>query len=482
AWVVGGVALLVVASVAVAARLPSTFFPEIDESMERVYVRFAPGTSLTEASRRLDAMALMLREKLPPGCADLVLVNVGAPGKARSAMNSPNAGPHMGFIRVALAPPERRALSQREVADEMRRLLNQAAPGVDFLQWPGGLVASVFSNGYLAPVVVEVRGDSLEELAAQARQVAEVAREVPGVRDVMTSLELDYPEIRVSTDRPTAGQVGVSARGMAQATLEATLGNINAPAVWVDGGNGQSYYVVTAYDGEAITSPSELAQVPVRAVADGGTISLGSYGTVTRSLGPIAIERNALARSALVMMQTERRDVGSAAAELEQRLRDDPRTRGLSTHFVGQVDLMRTTFGGLGVAVALALALVFMIMAIQFRSLRLPFALLLTIPASLVGIVMALLAAGEGFSITALMGVLMVIGIAVSNGILLVDHARSVLQSGVPPIEAVVEAGRVRFTPIAMTSLATIAGLLPTALGLEHGAEANRPLALAVVG
>jgi multidrug efflux pump subunit AcrB len=181
-------------------------------------------------------------------------------------------------------------------------------------------------------------------------------------------------------------------------------------------------------------------------------------------------------------MQTERRDIGSAAAELENKLGTDPRTRNLKVDFVGQVELMRTTFGGLGLALGLAVMVVFMIMATQFKSLRLPFVMLFTIPVSLVGIVGALMAAGQGFSITALMGVLMVIGIAVSNGILLLDHANRELHNGMNAVDAMVDAARVRFTPIAMTSLATIFGLLPTALGLDEASASNRPLALAVVG
>jgi multidrug efflux pump subunit AcrB len=125
---------------------------------------------------------------------------------------------------------------------------------------------------------------------------------------------------------------------------------------------------------------------------------------------------------------------------------------------------------------------VFMIMASQFKSLRLPFVMLFTIPVSLVGIVLALMAAGQGFSITALMGILMVIGIAVSNGILLVDDANRRLGEGDEMGDAIVSAARSRFVPIAMTSLATVIGLIPTALGLDHGSEANQPLALAVVG
>jgi multidrug efflux pump subunit AcrB len=387
----------------------------------------------------------------------------------------------MGFIRVALVDPERRRLSQREIADKMRAILNRNYPGVELLQWPGGLVASVFSNGYLAPLVVEVGGDNLEELASQSRAVADVARTVPGIRDVYPSLQIDYPEVRVETDRTRAALVDVSARAAAQTTLEATLGNINTPSVWIDGSNGQSYYVVTSYDGRVVDDPNALARIPVR-IGEHGAVTLGAYATIWRSLGPIAIERNHLQRVAHVLMQTEGRDIGSAARELEDKLRADPRTRDVDFAFVGQVDLMRTTFSGLGLAVGLAIMVVFMIMASQFKSLRLPFIMLFTIPVSLLGIVLALVLGGQGFSVTALMGILMVVGIAVSNGILLIDDANRRFSEGIDKLEAVVDAARTRFIPIAMTSLATITGLLPTALGLEAGTESNRPLALAVVG
>jgi len=144
--------------------------------------------------------------------------------------------------------------------------------------------------------------------------------------------------------------------------------------------------------------------------------------------------------------------------------------------------LMRNTFAGLGLALGLAVLVVFMIMASQFKSLRLPFIMLFTIPVSLVGIDLALLAAGQGVSITALMGMLMVVGIAVSNGILLVDDANRRFQERGDKFEAVIAAARSRFVPIMMTSLATIIGLVPTAFALERGTESNQPLALAVVG
>ncbi len=480
--IIAASALLVGASAWAAGRLPTTFFPEIDESMERIYVRLAPGTSLKESARRIDEMGKTLAAELPKGDVVLVLTNVGSPNNARSAMTSPNAGPHMGFIRLALVDPEHRKASQREIADKVRAILNERYPGVELLQWPGGLVASVFANGYIAPVVVEVRGEKLEELDARAKALAEVARTVRGVRDVYPSLQADYPEIRVDTDREKAGLVGVTLRSAAQTTLDATLGNINTPSVWIDPNNGQSYYVVTYYDHAKVTDPNELAQLAVRVDNSGKAVRLGAYGTITRSVGPIAVERNGLQRAAHVFMQTEGRDIGSVASDLEKAFASDPRTRDIDVRFVGQVQLMRTTFSGLGLALGLAVMVVFMIMASQFKSLRLPFVMLFTIPVSLVGIVLALMIAGQGFSITALMGILMVIGIAVSNGILLVDDAARRLAEGADKGEAIVAAARSRFVPIAMTSLATIIGLIPTALGLEQGSEANQPLALAVVG
>ncbi len=481
--IVGAAGVLVAASGWAASRLPSTFFPEIDESMDMMYVRFAPGISVQDAAKQLTAMGRALSEELPKGTVQMVVANVGMPQNARSLLVSPNVAPNTGYLRVAFSDPEKRQLTQGQIAAKAREILTREFPGVEVLQYPGGLVASVFANGYTAPLVVEVAHDDLGQLDEAARAVADVARTIPGIRDVRESLQIEYPEIRVDTDREKAGFVGTTVHDAAQATLDATLGNINEPGVWIDSRNGQSYYVVTFYDGAQVPDTQALAALPVRVSSTGKPVLLGAYGNVHRSVGAVAIERNRLARVAHVLMQTEGRDLGSASDALEAALERDPRTRDVDYRFVGQVALMRTTFSGLGLALGLAVMVVFMIMASQFKSLRLPFVMLFTIPVSLMGIVLALLAAGQGFSITALMGILMVIGIAVSNGILLVDDANRRFQSeGAEKLEAIVAAARSRFVPIAMTSLATVIGLIPTAMGVERGSEANQPLALAVVG
>jgi multidrug efflux pump subunit AcrB len=480
--IIGVAAALVAISLVLAARLPSTFFPDTDESMETIYVRFAPGISIAESGRLMNQMGKTLSRELPKGSVDLVFANVGSPANARAILTSPNWGPHMGFLRVQFSDEDKRKQSQRELADRSRAILTREFPGVQIIEAPGGLVASVFLNGALAPLAIEVRGDDLERTHEQARAVAQVMRGVAGVRDVRETLEMDYPELRVELERTEAGMVGVSAREVGQATLDATLGNINLPGVWIDSSNGQSYYVVTGYDPRAVEDATAMAQLPVRVSSTGKPVSLGAYARVRRAAGPIAVERDRLERAVHVLAQVEGRDLGSAADEIATRLAHDPRTAHIKASFVGQVGLMRTTFGGLGLALALAVMVVFMIMASQFRSLRLPFIMLFTIPVALIGIVAALMAAGQGFSITALMGVLMVIGIAVSNGILLVDDAARRLEEGEALEDSIVNAAKSRFVPILMTSLATVIGLLPTAFALEAGTEANQPLALAVVG
>jgi multidrug efflux pump subunit AcrB len=480
--IIGGCAALVAGSVWAAGHLPSTFFPEIDESMDEIYLRFAPGMSVDQASAQLNAIGKAITTELPEGMVELVIGNIGTPQNARAAIVSPNAAPNTGFIRLQFSDPEKRKLSQQEIAIKAREIISREFPGVEALQSPGGLVASVFSNGYIAPFVVEIRGENLDEMDEQADAIAEVARTIPGIVDVRTSLQNNYPELRVDTPRTKAGLVGVTSREAAETTLEATLGNVNTPGVWVDSANGQAYYVVTYYDPQKVGDRQGMGQLPVRVDSKGKAILLGSYGNIRRSLGPIVVERNHLERAEHVLMQVERRDLGSAADDLEKALKANPRTRNIRYEFVGQVKLMRDTFGGLGLALWLAVMVVFMIMASQFKSIRLPFVMAFTIPVSLTGIVLALMAAGQGFSITALMGILMVIGISVSNGILLIDDANRRFQEGADMVEAIIAGARSRFVPIAMTSLATIIGLVPTGLALERGGEANQPLALAVVG
>ncbi len=295
-------ALLVVGAAWVAGRLPSTFFPDIDESMDTLYVRLAPGVSIAEAARTMAEMGKALTQELPPGTVELSIANNGMPTERLRALlyEHQRRSLNTGTLQLAFSGPGApRALSQAQLAARIREILTREFPGVEVLQYPGGLVASVFASGYTAPLVVEVHNDNLAELNEEAQAVADVARTVAGVRDVKVSLQNDYPEVHVDTDRELAGFVGTTAKEAAETTLEATLGNINTPGVWIDANNGQSYYVVTYYDASHVSDTQALGALPVRVGVGGQPVLLRAYGNVSAgALGAVSVERNRLARVA----------------------------------------------------------------------------------------------------------------------------------------------------------------------------------------
>jgi multidrug efflux pump subunit AcrB len=177
--VVAASLVLVAAAGWAASRLPSAFFPEIDESMDTLYVRLAPGISVTDAAATMAAMGRAISRELPPGTVEMSIANVGMPQNARALLTNSNVAPNTGTLQLAFSDPEHRAASQAELAVKIRDIVRREFPGVEVLQYPGGLVASVFANGYTAPFVVEVHDDNLAELNDEAQAVAEVARTVP---------------------------------------------------------------------------------------------------------------------------------------------------------------------------------------------------------------------------------------------------------------------------------------------------------------
>ena len=400
----GIAAVLVVAAVWAATRLPSTLLPgDRRVRWSAIYVRLAPGTlargrvrQITRDGRRCSP------NELPKGGRRAGAHQRRLAGQRPQRDDQPERGPAHG-VHPARARRIRRSASsrQREIADRIREILGQATTRA----WSScsGRAASspsVFSNGYIAPLVVEVRGENLERARrASARQSPRWRATVPG-RARRPGVAADRLPGGPRRHRPRGGRAGrrERARTVAQTTLEATLGNINTPSVWIDPNNGQSYYVVTYYDGaRRRRTRTRWCSSPCASIAMAKPVTLGAYGNIRRSVGPVAIERNQLERAAHVLMQTEGRDIGSAADELEQRSARTRAPANLTVDFVGQVDLMRDTFSGLGLAIGLAVMVVFMIMASQFKSLRLPFVMLFTIPVSLVGIVLALHGGGPGF-------------------------------------------------------------------------------------
>ena len=343
--------------------------------MERVYVRFAPGTSLEDASRedRRDGGDA-------EGEASAGERGAGAHQRRRrrarraSAMNSPNMGTAHGLHpRRAHGPGEALELDQREIADRMREILRARVPRRGVPAGPGGLVASVFSNGYIAPLVVEVRGDNLETMLEQSKAVAEVARTVPGIRDVYVRSRERLP--RDPGRRPTARRPASSASPRAMPPRRRSrrrCGNINTPGR-VDrlAATGSPTTWSRTTTSAVVKDTTALGAGPraCRAERRGGDAGRLRQDPALAS-GPVAVERNQLER----VRPRPDADRGARHRQRGGRAREAARRRppdqGHQVRFVGQVELMRTTFSGLGVALGLAVMVVFMIMATQFKSLR----------------------------------------------------------------------------------------------------------------
>jgi multidrug efflux pump subunit AcrB len=244
---------------------------------------------------------------------------------------------------------------------------------------------------------------------------------------------------------------------------------------------GREYWIIVRFQEADRDDLFDLEDVPL-ATADGRVLTLRTVAKVTPGAGPVQIDRKYQDRVVHVTANVFGRPLGDVAADVEAQLADLVLPEGFSVRLGGERSQQQESFGGLILALALALMLVYMTMASQFRSLREPFIVMFAVPMGMIGVVLTLWVTGTPLSVSAFMGIIMMIGIVVSNGILLVEFANVHLERGMDAVEAVVTAGRIRLRPILMTTLTTMLGLLPMAIGIGEGSESNVPLARAVVG
>jgi multidrug efflux pump subunit AcrB len=270
---------------------------------------------------------------------------------------------------------------------------------------------------------------------------------------------------------------------VAQSVLVSLVGsNAVAPIPFTDPRTGNSYRINVRLDDAHRSRVDDLSEVFVRAPR-GQLASLSALARVRRAAGPVQITRKAMQRVVDVTGNVAPgRDLGAVADAVDRVIAAHPPPDGFTVRLTGQVLAQREAFAGLKLAGLLALALVYMVLASQFRSLVDPLVIMLSVPLGVSGVLVALTVTGTTLSVNSFMGVIMMVGIVVSNGVLLVDFANVLRRRGTPMMEAVVEAGRTRLRPIVMTTVATVVGLLPMAAGLGEGSETNLPLARAVIG
>jgi CzcA family heavy metal efflux pump len=454
------------------------FFPSMDESQFRYVVQLPVGTRLEGSVQAAARMEKIIQETIGPE-TKAIQVNFGLPTATRSALWSQNTGPHAGWVRALLVDPGKRKLSSEALMDKLRPILMREFPGVRIFFSSGGMVSRLISFGNENPIDIEILGYDLTISGKLAVEVAALVRSTPGAKDVRISREQDYPQQNIVIDRERASLMGLSVSQVAKAVQ--TFINGYKASVFSDPLTGNQYDITVRAQESDRTSLSDLNQIFVPN-SQGRPISLDNIASINRGAGPIQIERKYQQRIIHVTANTFGRDLGSVAGEIQEKLDKMQVPPNFKINLTGTVESQRESFVALLGALILAVVLVYMVLASQFKSLIDPFIIMFSVPLGMIGVLWALFLTQTNLSVTSFMGIIMMAGIVVSNGILLVDYTNRLRGRGLGIEEAVVLGGRTRLRPILMTTLCTILGLIPMAIGLGEGSESNAPMAIAVIG
>jgi CzcA family heavy metal efflux pump len=466
-WALAAAALLAVLAGLLGWKMPSGFLPQMDEGGFVIDYLTPPGTALAETDRLIRKV-----ERLVAATPEVASFS----RRTGSEMGLFATQQNKGDVLVRLKPRGQRARSADEVIAGLRSKVKDALPGVDveFTQILGDMLGDL--EGSAAPIEIKIFGDDPEELGRVAEQVEPLLSQVRGVVDVV-GVERGNPEVTWQIDPVAAGRLGLTVEQVAGQLAANWLGDTSTELRLPD----RTIPVRARYPDRYRLDPTWLATTRVRG-ADGSLVPLASLGHPVAAAGQSVLIREDLRQMALLTARLEGRDLGGAVAEIQSRLRSLRLPAGTSAEVGGQYESQRQSFRELLTVFGVAASLVLVILLFQFRA-WLPAALLLAAaPLSLGGAFALLWATGTELNVSSAMGLILLIGLVVKNGIVMLDYAHRLRDQGAPLRDAVEAAARVRLRPILMTTLCTLFGLLPLALGIGAGAELQKPLALAVIG
>ncbi|MFO0766961.1 MAG: efflux RND transporter permease subunit [Nitrospiraceae bacterium] len=488
-WVLGHRRTLLVAVVVIflgsLMLLPfigTEFLPVSDESQFRIVLRAPVGQRVEKTEQQVAEVERVLRENIGRDELETIVSSTGVLAQGRSSLFNPNTGPHTSVISVYLVPPDKRKRNQVQVMNDVRPKIIKLFPGVALFFDPGGLVKRVTSFGSQKAIDVEIYGYELEKARGVVQQVQEAMHKISGIADIEVSREENYPEVNVVVDREKAALLGISETDIANAVLFSLNGNGQTdPIIYTDPQTGNEYYISAWLGEDHRKSLTDLENI-LLTTKSGDPVLLKNVASLKLNAGPVKIERKYFQRVVHITANPVGRDLGAIASELESAFAAMQFPPGFTVRMAGQIQQQRETFEGLMFASVLALILVYMVMAAQFKSLVDPFIIMFSVPMGIPGVIVMLFLTETTLSTASLMGIIMMLGIVVSNGVLLVDYTNVLRRRGLELKESVLTASRTRLRPILMTSLATVVGLVPMALGFGTGGETNAPLARAVVG
>jgi multidrug efflux pump subunit AcrB len=483
----GRTASLILAAIALLIALLFPFvgrayFPRTDPGQFVVYVKAPSGTRLEVSDAYIAQVEEDIRSVVGQDDLKMIVSNIGITPDL-SAIYTTNSAMHTAFVQVSLS--EGHKLGSYQYMERVRRKLANDMPFLSTYFLAGGLVDSVVNQGLPAPLDVQISDNDLAEGYGIAQKIALRLKSSKQVSDVLIPQDIDYPGLALNIDREQASLLGLTPKNVVDNVITAlTSDGVIAPSYWIDPKTGNNYLLTVQYFNKKINSMtmSDFRNIPLRANNSQQYTPLESLAKIAPINTPTEVDHYQIRRVIDVYVMPAAENLKGVNAEVNQIIKglQLPRNALITVH--GAVVGMHESFFRFGIGLTLSVLLVYLILMAQFRSFIDPFIILTAIPPGLAGVVAFLWMTGTTLNIMSLMGVIMMTGIVVSNSILIVEFSGILHERGMGLKEATIEACKVRLRPILMTSLATLLGLLPMALGIEEGSEQYAPLARAVIG
>jgi multidrug efflux pump subunit AcrB len=476
----GGILAACAVSLLLYPFLGVAFFPRTDAGQFVINVKTPSGTRVEITDQEVARVENLIRQAVPPEDLHLIVSNVGViPGF--SSIYTSNAGPHTATVQVALN--EGHQVSSFEYMDAVRRKIQEDLPELTTYFQSGGIVDAVLNQGLPAPIDVQVSGSNLEAAYRTATQLAGKIRTAPGVSEVYIPQDIDYPSLHLDVDRLRAGELGLTQKEVVDNVITALTSNgMIAPSYWIDPKTGNDYMLTVQYPEQNIQSLSDVKGIPLRSPEAKSPAFLDAVSKVSRFNAPTEIDHYQIQRVFDVYVSPSTEDLGRVASSVRHIVDKTQLPEGIRVNIRGMVQGMEASFRSFGLGLLLSLVLLYLILVAQFRSFLDPVLILMAVPTGVMGVLLTLVLTGTTLNVMSLMGVIMMVGIVVSNSILIVEFAHRLEEDGMPVRDAIISSCRIRLRPILMTSLATIIGLIPMALKLGTGSEQYAPLARVIIG
>ncbi|MGC1416242.1 MAG: efflux RND transporter permease subunit [Candidatus Acidiferrum sp.] len=476
----GGILAACALSLLLFPLIGQAFFPRTDAGQFVINVKTPSGTRVEITDQEVARVENLIRQVVPPKDLHLIVSNVGViPGF--SSIYTSNAGPDTATVQVALN--EDHKVSSFQYMNEVRQRIRANLPELTTYFQSGGIVDAVLNQGLPAPIDVQVSGSNLEAAYQTATQLAGQIRKSRGVSEVYVPQDIDYPSLHLDVDRMRAGELGLSQKEVVDNVITALTSNgMIAPSYWIDPKTGNDYMLTVQYPEGNIQNLSDLRGIPLRSQDAKSPAFLDAVSKVSRFNAPTEIDHYQIQRVFDVYVSPSTEDLGQVATSVRGIIAKTKLPEGVRVNVRGMVEGMEASFRSFGLGLLLSLVLLYLILVAQFRSFLDPILILLAVPTGVMGVLFTLLLTGTTLNVMSLMGIIMMVGIVVSNSILIVEFAHRLEEDGMSVRQAIISSCRIRLRPILMTSLATVFGLIPMALKLGTGSEQYAPLARAIIG